>query len=273
MSSGIFNPQNRFWQTLDHFADLLILSLLWLVCSLPLVTAGAACAALYDAVARCVRGAEPLPWKRFWQTFRRELPCAAAVTVAWGALLWLLAWALRLIGAAAAAGSAAAPLVLVFCLVLMSCRWGPPAGLFPLLSRFTFRPVGLMLTALRLAVGCLPRTVGLVAILVASAALVWVLLFPVVILPGGWRPGCLPRCWSRCSAATSPKAPARRSRRTTANKAKKDRTRCTAGTVFSVCTQRKRPVTLSGQARIASGAPQATRRPPSAPPPGPISRM
>ena len=76
MSSGIFNPQNRFWQTLDHFADLLILSLLWLVCSLPLVTAGAACAALYDAVARCVRGAEPLPWKRFWQTFRRELPCA-----------------------------------------------------------------------------------------------------------------------------------------------------------------------------------------------------
>ena len=159
MSSGIFNPQNRFWQTLDHFADLLILSLLWLVCSLPLVTAGAACAALYDAVARCVRGAEPLPWKRFWQTFRRELPCAAAVTVAWGALLWLLAWALRLIGAAAAAGSAAAPLVLVFCLVLM-------------------------MTALRLAVGCLPRTVGLVAILVASAALVWVLLFPVVILPG-----------------------------------------------------------------------------------------
>ena len=98
MSSGIFNPQNRFWQTLDHFADLLILSLLWLVCSLPLVTAGAACAALYDAVARCVRGAEPLPWKRFWQTFRRELPCAAAVTVAWGALLWLLAWALRLSG-------------------------------------------------------------------------------------------------------------------------------------------------------------------------------
>ena len=60
MSSGIFNPQNRFWQTLDHFADLLILSLLWLVCSLPLITAGAASAALYDAVARCVRGGEPL---------------------------------------------------------------------------------------------------------------------------------------------------------------------------------------------------------------------
>ena len=86
--------------------------------------------------------------------------------------------------AAAAAGSAAAPLVLVFCLVLMVLPVGAACWMFPLLSRFTFRPVGLMLTALRLAVGCLPRTVGLVAVLVASAALVWVLLFPVVILPG-----------------------------------------------------------------------------------------
>ena len=184
MSSGIFNPQNRFWRTLDHFADLLILSLLWLLCSLPLVTAGAATAALYDAVARCVRGAEPLPWKRFWHTFRRELPCAAIVTVAWGALLGLLVWALELIWAAAAAGSAAAPLVLVFCLVLMILPVGAAYWMFPLLSRFTFRPVGLMMTALRLAVGCLPRTVALVLIALVSAALVWVLLFPVVILPG-----------------------------------------------------------------------------------------
>ena len=187
MSSGIFNPQNRFWQIFDHLADLLILSLLWLLCSLPLVTAGAATAALYDAVARCVRGAEPLPWKRFWHTFRRELPCAAIVTVAWGALLGLLVWALELIWAAAAAGSAAAPLVLVFCLVLMVLPVGAACWMFPLLSRFTFRPVGLMMTALRLAVGCLPRTVALVLIALVSAALVWVLLFPVVILPGVFR--------------------------------------------------------------------------------------
>ena len=53
-----------------------------------------------------------------------------------------------------------------------------------LLSRFTFRPVGLMLTALRLAVGCLPRTVGLVLIVGVSALLVRMLLIPVVILPG-----------------------------------------------------------------------------------------
>ncbi len=184
MSSGIFNPQNRFWRTLDHFADLLILSLLWLFFSLPLVTAGAAATALYDAVAHCVRGTEPLPWKRFWQTFRKELPCAAIVTVAWGALLVLLGWALELIWAAAAAGSAAAPLVLVFCLVLMILPVGAACWMFPLLSRFTFRPVGLMMTALRLAVGCLPRSVAGVL-----NAAVWAVLGGGMVGPAGHLAG------------------------------------------------------------------------------------
>ncbi|HIV51295.1 MAG TPA: DUF624 domain-containing protein [Candidatus Faecalibacterium intestinipullorum] len=184
MFGSIFNPENSFWQALDHLADLLILSLLWLVCSLPLVTVGASTAALYDAMARCVRGGEPMPWRRFWQTFRRELPGACLATLLWGAVLVLLANALALMAAAAAAGSSTAPLVLIFCLVLMILPVGAACWMFPLLSRFTFRPVELILTALRLAVGYLPRTIGLVAILAVSALLVWMLLFPVVILPG-----------------------------------------------------------------------------------------
>ena len=90
MFGSIFNPENKFWQTLDHLADLLILSLLWLLCSLPLVTAGAATTALYDAAAHCLRGPEPMPWKRFVQTFRRELLPASLVTVVWGAVLLML---------------------------------------------------------------------------------------------------------------------------------------------------------------------------------------
>ena len=184
MFGSIFNPENHLWQTVDHLADLLILSLMWLLFSLPVLTAGAASAALYDAVAHCVRGSEPLPWRRFWQTFRRELPGAAAVTLAWGALLVLLANALALMAAAAAAGTSWAVTVLLFCLVLMVLPVGAACWMFPLLSRFSFRPVELMLTSLRLALGYLPRTIALVVILAAAVALEWVLLFPIVLLPG-----------------------------------------------------------------------------------------
>lgn len=184
MFGNLFNPQNSFWQTIDRLSDLLILSLLWLICSLPLVTVGAASTALYDTAAHCFRGQEPMPWRRFFHTFRRELPCAIIVTVVWGALLLLLGSALQMMAAAASAGTSMAWVVLLFCLVLMLLPLGAACWMFPLLSRFTFRPVELILTALRLAVGYLPRTIGLVAILAVSALLVWMLLFPVVILPG-----------------------------------------------------------------------------------------
>lgn len=184
MFGSIFNPQNKFWQTLDHLADLLILSLLWLLCSLPLITAGAASTALYDAAAHCLHGPEPMPWKRFFHTFRRELPCACLVTVVWGILLLLLVNALEIIAAAASAGVGAARIILVFCLVLMILPAGAACWMFPLLSRFAFHPIELILTALRLTVGYLPRTVGLLLIAGISALLVRVLLIPIVILPG-----------------------------------------------------------------------------------------
>lgn len=184
MFGSIFNPQNKFWQTLDHLADLLILSLLWLLCSLPLITAGAASTALYDAAAHCLHGPEPMPWKRFFHTFRRELPCACLVTVVWGILLLLLVNALEIIAAAASAGVGSARIILVFCLVLMILPAGAACWMFPLLSRFAFHPIELILTALRLTVGYLPRTVGLLLIAGISALLVRVLLIPIVILPG-----------------------------------------------------------------------------------------
>ena len=57
MFGNLFNPQNSFWQTIDRLSDLLILSLLWLICSLPLVTVGAASTALYDTAGPLFPGA------------------------------------------------------------------------------------------------------------------------------------------------------------------------------------------------------------------------
>ena len=183
MFGSIFNPENHLWQTVDHLADLLILSLMWLLFSLPVLTAGAASAALYDAVAHCVRGSEPLPWRRFWQTFRRELPGAAAVTLAWGALLVLLANALALMAAAAAAGTSWAVTVLLFCLVLMVLPVGAACWMFPLLSRFTFTPLGAVKVSFQFSLAYLPRTFLLVLTLLAAglvSALYWA---PALVLP------------------------------------------------------------------------------------------
>ena len=54
----IFNPENFFWKCFDKMADVVGLSLLWFMCSLPVVTIGPACAALRPL--RPGRGGLPL---------------------------------------------------------------------------------------------------------------------------------------------------------------------------------------------------------------------
>ena len=84
---------------ISKFADILLLSALWLICSIPLVTLGAATAALYDAAVKCVRGGEQASWRRFLRTFWQELVTATIVTVIWGAALLGMVWILRVLWA------------------------------------------------------------------------------------------------------------------------------------------------------------------------------
>lgn len=183
MFATIFNPENPFWQTVAKFADVLALSALWLICSVPLVTIGAATAALYDAAVRCVRGGEKSAWSRYLRTFRRELATASAATAVWGGALVLMVWILRILWAGALADVAGAPVMAAAYFVLLVVPFGAFCWMFPLLSRFTFRPAGLILTGLRFAVGYLPATLAVVLITLAAALCAWLLVVPALVLP------------------------------------------------------------------------------------------
>ena len=49
MARNFFNPEGLVWKPLGQLGDLVMLSLLWGICSVPLVTIGPATAALYEA--------------------------------------------------------------------------------------------------------------------------------------------------------------------------------------------------------------------------------
>ena len=61
--------------------DILALSVLWLLCSIPVLTLGAATTALYDSVVRCIRYKMPRPYERFFRTFKNELVPGALLTL------------------------------------------------------------------------------------------------------------------------------------------------------------------------------------------------
>lgn len=180
----IFHPENRFFQITARLVDLVLLSLLWLVASLPLVTLGPASAALYDTVVKTFRTKEETtPYRRFLQVFRRELRVgipASLIVLAIGFLMYCLYVFFLL---SAPASPMWYTLFFTFLVVLLLLI-GIVSYLFPVLSRFTFGVGGLIGTCIKLALAHLPVTACLAIVTAAGA---WVCLrywWPVLFVPG-----------------------------------------------------------------------------------------
>lgn len=97
MFPNVFSSDNPFWQGMSRIADLIWLNVLFLVASLPLVTAGAALTALYDTAWRlhAERGAGVAPM--FFRSFRSNFAKSTALWAVVAPLgLSILAWWLLL---------------------------------------------------------------------------------------------------------------------------------------------------------------------------------
>lgn len=163
MLKKIFDANNPLMQLLSMAANLLMLNLLTLLCSLPIVTAGAAYAALNDLCIHIVRGEDTYILRPFFRSFRANFKR--------GTLLWLLV----LLAAA-----------LVWLDFQLAETWIPPlrypvlaVGLiclavalyaFALLSRYDNRLGATLKNAAALAVAFFPRTAAVLVIQVG----VWV---------------------------------------------------------------------------------------------------
>lgn len=183
MFGSLFNPEALVWRWMSHLADVLVLSLLWLLLSLPLFTLGAATTALYDAAARCVRRGNHGAWRRFFHTFRAEFLTSTLVTVVWGLLLSGLFWIFRQLWAAALAVGAGMSVVAAAYLVALLIPAGAFCWMFPLLSRFTFRPLGLIWTSLQFSLAHLPSTAAVVLFTLAAGVASGYLLLPMLVSP------------------------------------------------------------------------------------------
>lgn len=179
---NLFNPDAFLWRWCSRILDIMILSLFWLVCSLPVVTVGAASTALYDAAVHGIRRDEAGTYARFFRTFRREVKTALPVTLLWGAALAALLWGGQLVGTViqepfpVLASTTVVVLLLFFVLGILS--W-----IFPLLSRFTFRFDALNRTAWQFCFAHLPSTFLLVVLLAVSAWACIRFFFPVFFIP------------------------------------------------------------------------------------------
>lgn len=82
----VFSLDGKLFGFFNKTADLVLLNLLWLLCSLPIVTAGASTTALYYVAMKIARNEESYIVRSFFRSFRENFRQA---TVIWGMELLL----------------------------------------------------------------------------------------------------------------------------------------------------------------------------------------
>ena len=178
---GFFSAENWLFKPLGVLGDLVILSLLWTVCSVPLLTLGPASAALYDTAVHSLRRKEDTVLARFLGSFRRELGqgirSSLIVLLAAALFCGLTAALFRLIPPER--GALAAILMLPSGLLLL----GVLCWLWPVQSRFRMDLKALFISSLRLALGHILRTVPMALLWALTLALGLRFAAPLFVLP------------------------------------------------------------------------------------------
>lgn len=129
---GIFNLDSPIGRAMNTVADIMILSVLWVVCSLPVFTVGAATTALYYASMRSVRQ-EGSVFKDFFQAFRDNFKKSLMFTLLLAGAVLLIAGDFRIFSKVQLAGESVLRVILyavIFLLIMIVSYF------FPLLARY-----------------------------------------------------------------------------------------------------------------------------------------
>lgn len=176
---SFFNYDGIVIQTLNKVADCICLSVLWLITSLPLITAGAATTALYYCINKCIRHNEGHIWREYWRAFRSNFKQAT--------VLWLiLSLIYGLLGASCYSAyllctEGALPKEMFYFLVIVIAVITVWADLiFPYLARFQNTNKMILKNCFGIVLMNLP--VALLQFIFLLLAFVAVTMFPLAIL-------------------------------------------------------------------------------------------
>lgn len=183
----IFNYDGKFARALQKVADVIIVSVLWLVGCLPLVTIGTSTTALYYASIKAVLGEGTIA-KNFFKSYKENLKQSIIVEIILLIIAYIMYLNWKIIFDMSGGGTV---FKVVYFVVLI---WLIPivCYIFPLLARFALSTKLLFVNAFVLSFKNLPKTVfiiltsmlPIVCLVVRVDYVIKVLPLIVVVVPG-----------------------------------------------------------------------------------------
>ena len=161
--------EGRLLSNMGKIADMVLLNVLWILCCMPIVTAGSATAALYAVMLKMVRDEESYVVRSFFSAFKENFKQS---TIIWVLLLGISGlfcvdfyfWN---------SGNHATKLMMIPLGILSSLVFLTLQYVFPILAFFENRTVKVLKNAFFMATGYIPYTI----LILAVNLLPWILLF------------------------------------------------------------------------------------------------
>ncbi len=198
MWKKLFSTDSKFTQILYKTGEVVILSILWFVTSIPVITIGTSTSALYYTIVKCIRSGRGYPVKEYFKSWKQNFGKGLILTLFLLAIVVFVAYYLQRLGisiedvlnneakseffsrseslvglSAICAGIAVIAAVLFI-------------YIFPLLSRFNLSSGRLLAMAFVISIRYFYFSIALMIITVALVNLVVRLPLGIMFAPGIW---------------------------------------------------------------------------------------
>lgn len=175
------NSDSLIFRIGNKVFDVIVVSLLWFVCCIPVITAGASTTALYDTVFRNIRQNRGYCYKGFFKCFKDNFKNTVQASIIFAILTVVSMWdiSLALSGGSVISGYQ----ITFFILWILAMTWA--IWTFALTARFENNWKNTLKNGLLMFFAHLPVTLGMAVIFALSAMLVWDIPVLIVVLPVG----------------------------------------------------------------------------------------
>ena len=178
----IFNLDNKFFRGVAKIVDCVWLSLLWLFCSIPIVTIGASTTALYYAVNKCLRNDRGYSSSEFFHSFKENFKQSTIIWLILLVLYAVLGFDYYVMKQLAEAGQEIGKLyICFFVFAAIVAMWG--FYIFPYLARFENTIKNTLKNTVYMAISNVHWTICMTILFIAMWLGLYLFPVAVVIMP------------------------------------------------------------------------------------------
>lgn len=178
---NLFNMDGGLMSGLGKVFDLMLISIVWLICCIPIFTAGAATTALYYTVVKVVRHDRGYLLKEYFKSFRMNFKSGTLIWIV--ILVFSIILSLNIMFSKQFGGNLGYILFSIYrtmLVILLSLT----VFIFPNLSRFVMGKRQLIKTSLLMSIKHLPTTITVDILVIGTGFIVLLMPVAVFLLPG-----------------------------------------------------------------------------------------